>query len=103
MDEDSCIKRCGTNVPSSTELCTTITDDPWDCDKLVMSNLEDMNPPFHDFYRVYGHYCDSGLWASTLNETTFTSNEGESAVFSMRGKFIFQAILEDLFTKTFPL
>jgi len=84
---DSCQHRCEENSPA---LCTADTAQHHDMNKTMWSKDRQENPPFHNFGKVFLHYCSSDLYAGTRSK-----NDGDSEYY-FHGKHIIEALIEDI-------
>jgi len=86
-DLESCNHRCGAgNVP----LCTADTHPMMNRAGGVFSPDADINPPFHDFFKVNVHYCSSDLWTGRREGSDGTGG------YTFHGQFILEAVIQDL-------
>ena len=84
---EDCIERCEVSNP---ELCTEDTADDHDLTYTMWSEDPEENPPFHNFYKIFVPYCSSDVYTGKRNASEDTGN------YFFHGKFIIQAILEDM-------
>merc|ERR1719431_2128137 len=57
---EECSRRC--NSPDSAFRCITSNDTTLNQTYTFWSNDQNTNPPFHDFAKVFMHYCSSDTW-----------------------------------------
>jgi len=81
---ESCQQRC-----ANTDLCTAQTDQQM---VLVDTLADQVHDPFHDYWHVQVHYCSSDTWAGTKPA------DGSTGGYYFHGKYIFQAVVQDLAT-----
>merc|ERR1711942_329846 len=81
---ESCQQRC-----ANTDLCTAQTDQQM---VLVDTLADQVHDPFHDYWHVQVHYCSSDTWAGTKPA------DGSTGGYYFHGKYIFQAVIQDLAT-----
>ena len=84
--EESCNERC----KDGNALCTSDTAPSKDKDKTMWSTDPEENPPFHDFGKVYVHYCSSDVWSGTRSATSDTGG------YYFHGKHIVEAVVKDI-------
>ena len=87
MSVEGCRNRCKDGNP---ELCTANTDPSQDRDKTIWSTDQAENPPFHNFGKVYVHYCSSDVWCG--NRTASDDTGG----YYFHGKHIVEAVVKDI-------
>jgi len=84
--EESCNDRC----KDGNALCTSDTAPSKDKDKTMWSTDPEENPPFHDFGKVYVHYCSSDVWSGTRSASSDTGG------YYFHGKHIVEAVVKDI-------
>ena len=84
---EDCDARCQVNSPG---LCTEDPNQEHDLDYTMWSQDPEENPPFHNFYKIFVPYCSSDVYTGTRNASEETGN------YYFHGKFIVEALLEDL-------
>eukprot|EP00948_MAST-09A_sp_MAST-9A-sp1_P000366 g366.t1 len=88
-DKASCYPRLFTSLGSAKHFPSEMS---FDSEKLwLLDSNEDRNPIFSDFNLVYIKYCTSDLWQGTSNGKT-------SLPYNFNGKYIVDAVLDDLDT-----
>jgi len=85
---EECSRRC--NSQDSAFRCTTSTDQTLNQTYTFWSNDQETNPPFHDFAKVFMHYCSSDTWQGSRDASE------ETGGYHFHGKDIVNAILDDL-------
>merc|ERR1712013_257235 len=85
---EECARRC--NNQESAFRCTTSNNQTIDESYTFWSSDQDKNPPFHDFAKVFMHYCSSDAWQGSRDAGE------ETGGYHFHGKDIVNAILDDL-------
>ena len=90
---------CETRCQEEPYLCTTNTNPYFDLgDSALADNIgssdPEINPAFHDFYKIYVPYCSSDVFSGTRDGSFLTDN------FTFHGHHIFTALTEDLIKNT---
>ena len=88
---EDCNARCQVYSPG---LCTEDTAEEHEFDYTMWSEDPEENPPFHNFYKIFVPYCSSDLYTGTRNASEETGN------YFFHGKFIVQAVVEDIMRNT---
>ena len=87
FDPESCIDRCTVGSP---QLCTQDPALVKNFTGSIWSGEEEENPGLHTSYKVYVPYCTSDIYAGRRDP------DEVSAGFAFHGKFVVEAIVEDL-------
>ena len=85
---EECARRC--NNQESAFRCTTSNNQTIEESYTFWSPDQDTNPPFHDFAKVFLHYCSSDGWQGSRDAGE------ETGGYHFHGKDIVNAILDDL-------
>eukprot|EP00092_Neocalanus_flemingeri_P000786 GFUD01000837.1.p1 GENE.GFUD01000837.1~~GFUD01000837.1.p1 ORF type:complete len:375 (+),score=79.15 GFUD01000837.1:235-1359(+) len=84
---ESCQDRCETDKPS---FCTSDTAPYHYMNTTMWSQDPEENPPFHNFGKVFVHYCSSDVYSGTRDKSADTNG------YSFHGKHIIEALVEDI-------
>merc|ERR1712142_425782 len=89
---DECNRRCDSQV--SGHYCTTMPDEALEQEKLIekylLSDDEQINPPFFDFGKIFVPYCSSDTWIGTADANA------ENGGYNFHGKDIVRAVVDDV-------
>jgi len=83
---DGCRNRC----KDGDHHCTADTNPAYDKEYTMWSQDPKENPAFHNFGKVYVHYCSSDVWCGTRSASDDTNG------YYFHGKHIVEAVVKDI-------
>jgi len=84
------LEECQNRCQNSNPICTTNTSSYLDIDTTMWSQDPEVNPPFHNFGKVYVSYCSSDVYSGTRNASADTNG------YYFYGKHILEAVVDDI-------
>jgi len=84
------LEDCENRCTASEFRCTAETSPTLDMNTTFWSQDLEVNPPFHDFGKVYVHYCSSDIWSGTREGSDNTNG------YHFYGRHIVDAVVTDI-------
>ena len=81
---------CKLRCETAPHLCTASTATHYDVSDTIWSKDAEENPPFHNFAKIYVHYCSSDVYTGTKNASDDING------YYFHGKYIIDAVVEDI-------